>query len=73
MTFRDTRSDNRCADRAEVDAGTASALRELLDASPDALRLTKRTLDAALEASSYDAAMEIEERAQSLMIRGRMR
>ena len=35
---------------------------------PDALRLTKRSLDATLEAVSLDVALEIEERAQMLMI-----
>jgi len=42
-------------------------------AQPDALRLTKRTLDAALEIGSFDAAMELEERAQMLMIARRPR
>ncbi|HVZ69774.1 MAG TPA: enoyl-CoA hydratase/isomerase family protein [Rhizomicrobium sp.] len=45
--------------------------RAMLEARPDALRLTKRSLDAALEIGSADAAMELEERAQMLMIRGR--
>jgi hypothetical protein len=40
----------------------------MLEARSDALRLTKRTLDLALEATSFDAAMEAEERAQMLMI-----
>ena len=42
--------------------------RAMLAARPDALRLTKRSLDAALEIGSADAAMELEERAQMLMI-----
>ena len=42
--------------------------RDMLAAQPDALRLTKRSLDAALEIGSADAAMELEERAQMLMI-----
>jgi enoyl-CoA hydratase len=42
--------------------------RAMLEARPDALRLTKRSLDAALEIGSVDAAMELEERAQMLMI-----
>lgn len=45
--------------------------RAMLEARPNALRLTKRSLDAALEIGSADAAMELEERAQMLMIRGR--
>jgi len=43
---------------------------EMLNAGPDALRLTKRSLDAALEVGSFDAALELEERSQMLMIRG---
>lgn len=60
------------SEEALDDAGLAMA-KDMLAAAPDALRLTKRTLDAALEAGSYDAAMEIEERAQMLMIRSRMK
>lgn len=41
---------------------------DMLTAGEDALRLTKRTLDVALEAGSLDASMELEERAQMLMI-----
>ena len=55
-----------------LDEAGLSLAKDMLRAAPDALRLTKRTLDAALEANSYDAAMEIEERAQMLMIRSRM-
>jgi enoyl-CoA hydratase len=53
---------------AELDARGAAVAHSMLEARPDALRLTKRTLDLALEASSFDAAMEAEERAQMLMI-----
>ncbi len=42
--------------------------RAMLEAQPDALRLTKRSLDATLDAGSIEAAMELEERAQMLMI-----
>ena len=52
------------------DKGLALA-RDMVRAAPDALRITKRTLDAALETPTYDAAMEIEERGQMLMIRAR--
>lgn len=58
------------ADDALDDAGLALA-REMIAAAPDALRITKRTLDASLEAATFDAAMEIEERGQMLMIRSR--
>jgi enoyl-CoA hydratase/carnithine racemase len=47
--------------------------RAMLEAQPDALRLTKRSLDATLDAGSIEAAMEIEERAQMLMIARRRR
>lgn len=46
---------------------------EMLKAAPDALRISKRTLDATLEGLSFDAALELEERGQIQMIRGRMR
>lgn len=44
---------------------------DMLKAQPDALRLTKRSLDATLESPSLDIAYEIEERAQMLMINRR--
>jgi enoyl-CoA hydratase/carnithine racemase len=47
--------------------------RAMLEAQPDALRLTKRSMDATLDAGSIEAAMEIEERAQMLMIARRSR
>lgn len=73
--------------QAALDAGLVSAVtpegelddqglalaRDMTRAGPDALRLTKRTLDLALETGSFDAAMEAEERAQMLMIRARAR
>ena len=49
------------------DYGLALAA-DMLKARPDALRLSKRSFDATLEPISLDAAMEIEERAQMLMI-----
>lgn len=52
----------------ELDAYGAALAADMLKARPDALRLTKRTLDAVLEIGSYDAAMELEERAQMIMI-----
>jgi enoyl-CoA hydratase/carnithine racemase len=54
-------------DEALDEAGLALA-RDMLLASPDALRLTKRSLDADLEIPSFDIAMEAEERAQMLMV-----
>ena len=42
---------------------------EMLRASPDALRVSKRTFDATLEINSFDAALEIEERGQIQTIR----
>lgn len=44
---------------------------EMLKAAPDALRISKRTFDATLEGLSFDAALELEERGQIQMIRGR--
>ena len=41
---------------------------DMLKARPDALRLSKRSFDATLEAVSLDTALELEERAQMLMI-----
>ena len=55
----------------ELDAYGFALADDLLKAAPDALRLSKRTLDAALE-SNLETAMEVEERAQMLMIRQRM-
>ena len=54
------------------DYGLALAA-DMLKARPDALRLSKRSFDATLEPIGLDAAYEIEERAQMLMIRGRPR
>ncbi|WP_337186404.1 enoyl-CoA hydratase-related protein [Phenylobacterium sp.] len=58
---------------AELDDQGLALARDMVRAGPDALRLTKRTLDLALETGSFDAAMEAEERAQMLMIRARSR
>jgi enoyl-CoA hydratase len=52
----------------ELDGYCLALAEDMLKAEPDALRLTKRSLDAALECASVDAAMEVEERAQMLMI-----
>jgi len=52
----------------ELDAYGEALAADMLKARPDALRLTKRSLDAALESSSLDVVYEIEERAQMLMI-----
>ena len=53
---------------AVLDEHGLALARAMCEARPDALRLTKRSLDAALEIGSADAAMELEERAQMLMI-----
>jgi enoyl-CoA hydratase/carnithine racemase len=53
---------------AELDTYGEALAADLLKARPDALRLTKRSLDATLESVSLDTALEIEERAQMLMI-----
>jgi hypothetical protein len=41
----------------------------MLRAAPDALRVTKRSFDAALEVGDIATAMELEERGQVLIIR----
>lgn len=58
---------------AELESYGQAFCADLLKAQPDALRLTKRSLDATLEAGSFDIALEIEERAQMLMIARRGR
>lgn len=64
---------SRVVPDAELDDEGMKVAERMLAASPDALRITKRTLDAALEAPTADAAMEVEERGQMLMIRSRMK
>jgi enoyl-CoA hydratase/carnithine racemase len=54
------------ADLAATGAAIADAM---LAASPDALRVSKRTFDATLEGLSFDAALEMEERGQIQIIR----
>jgi enoyl-CoA hydratase/carnithine racemase len=56
---------------AELDDYGLGIAADMLKAAPDALRLSKRSFDATLEAVSFDAALEIEERAQMLMINRR--
>lgn len=53
---------------ADLDAYGLALAADMLKARPDALRLSKRSFDATLDAVSLDTAMEIEERAQMLMI-----
>lgn len=52
----------------EQDAAAEALAADMLKARPDALRLTKRGCDAALAAGNLDTALELEERAQMLMI-----
>ena len=56
---------------ADVDlrATAASLVEDMLKAAPDALRVSKRSFDASLEAPSFEMAMEAEERGQIQMIR----
>ena len=58
---------------AQLDEQGLMLAKAMCEARPDALRLTKRSLDAALEIGSVDAAMEVEERGQMLMIARRPR
>jgi enoyl-CoA hydratase/carnithine racemase len=53
---------------ADLDAYGEALAADMLKARPDALRLTKRSLDAALESPSLEVAYELEERAQMLML-----
>ncbi|WP_293906432.1 enoyl-CoA hydratase-related protein [Phenylobacterium sp.] len=53
---------------AELDAYGLALAADMVRARPDALRLSKRSFDATLDAVSLDTALEIEERAQMLMI-----
>lgn len=53
----------------QLDATGAQLAAEMLQAAPDALRISKRTFDATLELPSYDMALELEERGQIQMIR----
>ncbi|WP_293681100.1 enoyl-CoA hydratase-related protein [uncultured Phenylobacterium sp.] len=53
---------------AELEAYGEALARDMLRAQPDALRLSKRSFDATLDAISLEAALELEERAQMLMI-----
>ena len=52
-----------------LDAHGAVLVDDMLKAAPDALRLSKRTFDATLEISNFDAALELEERGQIQIIR----
>lgn len=56
-----------------LDAYGEELARDMLRAQPDALRLSKRSFDATLDSVSLDTALEIEERAQMLMIARRGR
>ena len=58
---------------AGLDELGLSLAKAMLEAKPDALRLTKRALDAALEIGSFSTALETEERGQMLMINRRTR
>ena len=55
-------------DEALLETGRTLAS-EMLKAAPDALRVSKRTFDAALEIGDFATALEFEERGQMLMIR----
>ncbi|MFD1189907.1 MULTISPECIES: enoyl-CoA hydratase/isomerase family protein [Phenylobacterium] len=46
---------------------------DLLKAAPDALRISKRTFDGTLEATSFETALELEERGQIQAIRAMRR
>ena len=54
---------------ADLKARGALMAAQMLEARPDALRITKRSLDADLEMASVDLALEMEERGQIQMAR----
>lgn len=56
------------ASEATLDGCGETLAREMLQAAPDALRISKRSFDASLEQPSFAAAIEAEERNQMLMI-----
>lgn len=56
---------------ASLDELGLSLAKAMLEAKPDALRVTKRALDAALEIGNFGTALETEERGQMLMINRR--
>lgn len=60
---------SRVVPDAELDAAGEELVGKMLKTAPDALRITKRSLDVALEIGAADAAMEADERGQMLMIR----
>jgi enoyl-CoA hydratase/carnithine racemase len=62
---------SRVVPDAQMDETGVALAKAMLEARPDALRLTKRALDAALEIGNFTTAMESEERGQMLMINRR--
>lgn len=60
---------SRLVDESELRANGDALAQDMLKASPDALRVSKRTFDASLEIPSYELALEVEERGQILMVR----
>jgi enoyl-CoA hydratase/carnithine racemase len=54
---------------ADLRAAADALVEDMLAAAPDALRVSKRTFDAALEIPSFETALEAEERGQIQMIR----
>lgn len=62
---------SRVVPDAQLDDLGMTLAKAMLEAQPDALRLTKRAMDAALEIGNFTTAMESEERGQMLMINRR--
>ncbi len=54
---------------AELRAYGEGLAADMLKATPDALRVSKRTFDASLEIPNFGAALELEERGQIQIIR----
>jgi enoyl-CoA hydratase/carnithine racemase len=60
---------SRLVEDADLQACGAALAADMLKAAPDALRISKRSFDAALETPSYELSLEVEERGQILMVR----
>ena len=60
---------SRVVPDAELKATGTKLAEQMLNAAPDALRVSKRTFDATLEIGSFASALELEERGQIQMIR----
>jgi enoyl-CoA hydratase/carnithine racemase len=61
---------NRVVPDGELLAESVSLAEAIAKNSPAGIRMSKRALQANMEVSSYDAALELENRGQTLLTRG---